>query len=107
MREAVTLRFDASQMALLDDRILEYLDEEGWATPKVLRRAIPVSVSRGHVRDRLQLLGTVELVAPVSKRRHAWDITSRGQEYLAGELDAHHLRWPKANQGAAQVFDGE
>lgn len=92
------------RLDVVDERILEYLEEEGWSTPRVLASVSWIHASRARVRERLRVLGRVGLVA--RDRGRDWDITSRGQEYLAGELDAHHLRWPEASRGAARVFDG-
>lgn len=76
----------------LDERILEYLDEEGWATPRILTRKRAFTASEGRIAERCELLVYAGFVAPV--HGEMYDITRWGQLYLDGEVDARHQPTP-------------
>lgn len=80
-------------MQQLDERILEHIDEEGWATPRTMSRNVNfegVYASEGRIRERCKKLVKAELIAPI----HAdmYEITTWGNLYLEGDLDAENLR---------------
>jgi len=80
-------------MQHLDERILEYLANEG--TSPVWMLAEDLIYERGHVRRRCRTLAEAEFV-DIERRDgndDRWDITTWGLLYLAGELDAD-LRRP-------------
>jgi len=79
-----------------DDRILEYLAEEGWATPSLIAMEASIDVSEGFVEDRLHFLGYAGFV----DRLHAemYEITGWGHLYLDGELDAHYQPTPSVDR---------
>ena len=76
-------------MTKLDDRILEYLDDEGMATPSVMAQTFRFTASSLRIRSRCWTLVEREMVAPV----HAdmFEVTRWGQAYLRGDLDAEYL----------------
>jgi len=82
-----------SWMTAADDRILEFLLNEGnrplVATPAVIE--MNVDYQRTHVSNRLGELLDAGLVEYYDKERAAYQITDRGRAYLAGELDANDL----------------
>ncbi len=81
-------------MCTLDERILEHLSEDPWSTPLHISRAIKLTASRGRVEERCQMLTQVGLVAPFFEDSHMYEITSEGQQYLDGELDAESRPTP-------------
>lgn len=85
-------RKSATWMKKEDDRILEYLDTEEWATPNLIAREQFKKVSSGHVEERLRMLWYAELVTPIWS--DAYELTSLGALYLRGELDVEHQPTP-------------
>lgn len=80
-------------MQLLDERILEHIDEADWATPRTMFRGVKLDglkPSEGRIRERCEMLAQAELIAPV--HGDMYEITTTGQLYLEGELDAENLR---------------
>lgn len=75
-----------------DDRILEFLDREGWACPEHIAEETSIDISEGHVDDRLMLLWYAGLVGEVWD--DAYEISMDGMRYLEGELDVEHLPRP-------------
>lgn len=76
-------------MPQLGDRTLEHLDEAGESNPMLMAehpRFEDMTVSPGQVRDRCERLAESELVATTG--RGWFDITTWGQQYLEGDLDA-------------------
>jgi hypothetical protein len=83
-------------MCVLDERILEHLDEESWGTPKTIasdHRLHELSADELTIERRLYVLAEREMVAPISPPicDDEFEITSWGQAYLRGDLDAAHL----------------
>jgi len=80
-------------MTRADDAILEFLLNDGnqdlIATPAVVEMNIEFGIStvRGGLRD----LHDAGLVEYYDKNRGAYQISDKGKEYLAGELDASEL----------------
>ena len=76
-------------MTQLDDRILEYLDDDGMATPTVMAQTFRFTASPRRIRSRCWMLVEREMIVPV----HAdmFEITRWGQAYLRGNLDAEYL----------------
>ncbi|WIV67525.1 winged helix-turn-helix domain-containing protein [Natrialbaceae archaeon AArc-T1-2] len=81
-------------MCTLDERILEHLEEESWSTPRYMEQAIELYASRARIQERCQMLTQVGLVTPAFGDYHMYEITSKGQEYLEGELDVEDLPRP-------------
>ena len=79
-----------------DDRILEYLDREGWAAPSHIASESSIDVSEGHVEERLLMLWYAGLVAPIWSG--AYEITTKGMRYLEGKLDVSHLPTPTTDR---------
>lgn len=72
-----------------DDRILELLDESNLIlTPAVIAKNL--GYTRNWISRRIGKLEDAGLV--VSKDSGYYQISNRGRDYLAGELDSDHLR---------------
>ena len=84
------MRLDAEWMTRADDRILEFLSEEGPHPPSKM-------ASDGRVRFGAEYIGRRcrEYLVPYGLARNlgngVYMITDKGEEYLAGEIDAANL----------------
>jgi hypothetical protein len=79
-------------MQQLDERILEHLKEEGWATPRTMARDArfqDMRASEARIRERCRILLSRELIEPV--HGDYYDISRWGLAYLRGDLDANYL----------------
>jgi hypothetical protein len=83
------MRFDADWMSRADDRILEHLSEEGPDTPKQMADSDRVRFSRQYINTRCKKLVSYQLLVHLGNG--VYDITSDGEQYLAGELDVREL----------------
>ena len=79
-----------------DERILEFLELDDMATPHLIASQTFKKVSEGHVRERLQMLQYAGLV--VCDCMDLWEVTCRGERYLAGKLDATHQPRPTVDR---------
>jgi hypothetical protein len=79
-----------------DDRILEYLGREGWATPSHIAEEASIDISEGHVEERLKMLYYAVLVVPIYN--DMYEITTEGRLYLNGKLDASHQPTPTVDR---------
>ena len=83
------MRLDADWMSRADDRILEYLSEWGPDTPKGMEDDGRVRFSRQHINSRCKKLVFYRLLVHLGNG--VYDITEKGEQYLAGELDAREI----------------
>jgi len=79
-------------MEQIDERILEFLCDDGWATPSLLAREAGIEAGEGRISDRCERLVYAGFVAPV--HGDMYEITRWGQLYLKGEVDAEHQPTP-------------
>jgi len=79
-------------MEQIDERILEFLYDDGWASPSILAREAGIEASKGRVSDRCHRLEYAGFVASV--HGDMYEITRWGQLYLEGEVDAEHQPTP-------------
>ncbi|ELZ22390.1 hypothetical protein C475_17798 [Halosimplex carlsbadense 2-9-1] len=82
-------------MMQLDERIMEYIDREGWVSPRLLARERGFPETEGVIRDRCKRLRYTGFIEPF--HGEMYDITIEGQLYLDGEIDARHQPFPKAS----------
>lgn len=85
-------RRSAAWMEQLDERIMEYIWSEGWASPRLLARERGINASPGRIGERCQWLHYAGLIAPISGEMY--DLTTDGILYLRGDLDARHCPRP-------------
>jgi predicted transcriptional regulator len=90
------MRKNAYWMKKEDDRIMEFLDRNGWASPEHIESESTIDISEGHVKERLKMLRYAGLVDSIWSG--AFEITLKGMMYLAGELDASHQPTPTVNR---------
>lgn len=86
-------RLPAGWMNAADDRILEWLDTEGVATPKTLTDDSPFDYHRKTIQRRLRKLDKAGLIERVG--RGVYRITDQGRAYLIGEADLRDLEEPE------------
>jgi len=82
-------------MVQLDEQILEYIGNGGWATPKMMAQNPGFPSYEGVLSDRCKRLHYAGLIEPF--HGEMYDITIEGQLYLDGEIDARHQPFPKAS----------
>jgi hypothetical protein len=79
-------------MKRVDERVLENLSEEGRGTAWEI--SFNLGTNDRYVYHRLLVLADAEFVVrvPGEKVRDEWDITTWGEGYLSGEIDAEHRK---------------
>lgn len=82
------MRDSAFWMKQLDERILEFIKQEGWATPRMLANGHHFDASRGHIHERCRMLHDVQFVAPIYG--DAYELTTDDKMFLAGQIDASY-----------------
>lgn len=76
-------------MTLADDRILEYIRENGSGAPKQMRDSGYVRFTRGYISQRCKTLVDHGLLQHLGNGVYV--ITEAGEQYLSGELDTGEL----------------
>ncbi|WP_435362770.1 hypothetical protein [Haloarchaeobius sp. DYHT-AS-18] len=80
-------------MKKIDDRILEHLNETSWATPHSMSYEPEFRyASERRIAERCWMLAHADMIAPMAER--TYEITTWGQLYLDGEIDAAHQPYP-------------
>lgn len=92
----MSLRQSAFWMKQLDERILEYIEENGWATPRMMACESRFSASAGHISERCKMLHHVQFVEPIYGG--AYDLTTDGKQFLEGRIDARYRPHPKVER---------
>lgn len=92
----MSLRQSAFWMKQLDERILEYIDEHGWATPQMMARDSRFSASAGHIAERCKMLRYIQFIEPIYG--DAYELTTDGAQYLDGQIDARYRAWPSVDR---------
>lgn len=85
-------RKSADWMEQLDERIMEFLLANGWASPQILESERGFSASEGRIRERCMCLHYAGFIEPI--HRDMYDLTSEGILYLKGDIDAEHYPEP-------------
>ncbi|QSG02292.1 hypothetical protein [Natranaeroarchaeum sulfidigenes] len=86
-------RQSASWMKREDERILEFLATEDMAPASLIANEVFRTVSPGHVSERLAKLEHAGLVHRAGM--DSFDLTSEGERYLDGDLDAEYQPRPR------------
>jgi hypothetical protein len=83
-------------MEQVDERILEFLDSVGWASPRIMAKERGFESGEGRIRERCERL----LYAGLVSRMHSdmYEITRWGVLYLEGEIDAEHQPKPTVDR---------
>lgn len=75
-----------------DDRILEYLESEGWGMPSIIAEQPCIDIPPAVVHERLLYLRDVGLVSPMWSE--SYELTMDGLLYLWGEIDIENRPKP-------------
>ena len=84
-----------------DDRILEYLSEEGPATPSTMADDDRMRFSRTHINQRCIKLADYGFLLNLGNG--VYQITGKGERYLSGELDASGVDMENGEHEAAET----
>jgi hypothetical protein len=87
-------RLPAGWMCTLDERILEFVEEEPLSGPNLMASVMRFDASERRIRERCRMLAQAGLVAPVMGDYGMYEITRAGERYLEGDLDAEHQPRP-------------
>ena len=91
------MRPRVSWMSGPDDTILEFFEEKDLATtPKTVHHNLVdryglLNISYGHLKRRMRALEAHGLLEKVDEIRGGYQLTEKGEKYLAGELDKDDL----------------
>lgn len=85
------MRYSADWMVLLDDRILEYLNENEAAQPHEIEDGTNLEYSRQHIARRCRKLNDEGLIRVISASTYV--ITDEGEAYLAEAFDVENWRY--------------
>jgi len=83
----MTIRRTARWQHCIDDRVLEYLQEENCGTAEGIANKKGVHATEVQVQERCRLLADVDLVAFLTEDEEIVELTMKGKEYLNGEID--------------------
>ena len=89
-------RKSADWMEQLDERIMENLSAEGWSSPTVMASRRGFAATPARIRERCEFLRFAGLV--YSEWDGAYELTTWGELYLEGEIDAEHQPRPSADR---------
>lgn len=84
-------------MQQLDERVLELLEEESCASYRYIAELEEISASRHRVRERCEVLSRVGLVEALSNEGLVWELTAKGERYLAGKIPRDEFPDPWAD----------
>ena len=93
------MRHSGDWMALVDDRVLEYLREHDSGSPTEMKREGPIHYSRQYIDRRCKKLAEEGLIKHLGNGIYV--ITEDGEAYLDGELDTQNWVYLDENGGAA------
>jgi len=82
------MRHSGDWMALVDDRVLEYVDEHGSGSPSEMKKEGPIRYSRPYIHDRCKTLVEEGLLNHLGNG--IYTITDDGEAYLDGDLDTQN-----------------
>jgi len=89
----MAVRLNAEWMGQVDDRVLEYLESDGPASPGKIADSDKIQFSRDYLNRRLILLRKAELVDMIGNG--VYKLGPKGREYLVGARDLRDLPEPE------------
>jgi predicted transcriptional regulator len=92
-------------MALVDDRVLEYLRENGSGSPTEMKEEGPIRYSSQYIGRRCKKLKENGLVQHLGNG--VYIITDDGEAYLAGRLDTQEWRYIDDNASEVTASSSE
>ncbi|AUV83851.1 PhiH1 repressor [Salinigranum rubrum] len=88
-------------MTIWDDRILEFIEENGSGSPGELEKSGFFQISRSQISRRLRRLKEKGMLQHLGNGVYV--ITPTGEEYLTGDLNAEELSDTEEENGAASA----
>jgi len=85
------MRKSGDWMALVDDRVLEYIRENGSGSPTEMKNEGPIRYSRQYIDRRCKKLAEEGLLTHLGNGVYV--ITEDGEAYLEGRLDTQNWRY--------------
>lgn len=85
------MRHSGDWMALVDDRVLEYIRENGSGSPTEMKREGPIHYSRQYVDRRCKKLAEKGLLNHLGNG--VYILTDDGEAYLEGRLDTQSWKY--------------
>ena len=95
------MRRSGSWMTIWDDRILEYIQEEGSASPSELEKSGFFRISHSQISRRLRKLAEKNMLDHLGNGIYV--ITEKGQKYLNEEIDAEEYEADNENGEGTEV----
>jgi len=89
------MRYSGEWMALVDERILEYLQENETGSPKKMKDEGPIRYSDAYIGRRCKRLAEEGLVRHLGNA--VYTITDDGEAYLEGRLDTESWSYINRN----------
>lgn len=89
------MRYSGEWMALVDERILEYLQENETGSPKKMKDEGPIRYSDAYIGRRCKRLAEEGLVRHLGNA--VYTITDDGEAYLEGRLDTENWTYINGN----------
>ena len=89
------MRYSGDWMTLVDDRILEYLQENETGSPKKMKDEGPIRYSDAYIGRRCKRLAEEGLVRHLGNA--VYTITDDGEAYLEGRLDTKNWSYINGN----------
>lgn len=91
------MRKSGDWMALVDDRVLEYLSEHETGSPTKMQKEGPIRYSSGYISERCKTLADHGLIQALGNG--VYRITEDGEAYLEGKLDTETMERIDENGG--------
>lgn len=91
----MTVRKTARWQTSLDERILEHLQDDTWATPRFMACRDGINATESQIRDRCRVLADADLVAFLTDHGDLVELTTWGERYLDGEVDVALRQQPR------------
>jgi len=82
------MRHSGDWMTLVDDRVLEFIDENGSGSPTKMKNEGPIQYSTGYISERCKKLVEEGLLNHLGNA--IYTITDDGEKYLSGDLDTQN-----------------
>jgi len=82
------MRHSGDWMTLVDDRVLEYIAENGSGSPNEMKNEGPIQYSRVYIHERCKKLVEEGLLNHLGNG--IYTITDDGEKYLSGDLDTQN-----------------
>jgi hypothetical protein len=89
----------------VDDRILELLKSESWSTPSVMELEPHIHATEKQIQARCLQLADAELVGLSITEGWKVEITTKGLQYLEGEVDVRLYEHPRSEEELMEVVE--